>query len=180
MKTETLRCMAAAASVAINLALRCAAQDIEIRAEAFQVSAPFAVTNGYVCQEVETDLTNAGRAACSFVITNAGTYALLAKLETPSTNGGSFFINIDSEPIEPTMIWDIPGALGVAERHVSWRGTGTAASNEFVPKTFTLSQGSHELILRGRTGAVRLKSLLLRSSEPARPAPPTGLRIVGS
>ena len=69
-----------------------------------------------------------------------------------ASNDGSnsMFVNIDGEPANPGMIWDIPVTQGFEERTVSWRGNGTPDSPQFVTKTFNLSAGQHELIIRGR------------------------------
>jgi hypothetical protein len=50
---------------------------------------------------------------------------------------------------------------GFEERTVSWRGKGTAESDEIVPKRFNLSAGAHKLIIVGREPA-QLKSISIR------------------
>src|SRR5438132_2727319 len=57
------------------------------------------------------------------------------------------------------MIWDIPVATGTMNRTVSWRGNGTSANNQFTPRTFTLSAGAHQLIVRGRAANAQLGTI---------------------
>ena len=124
------------------------------------MSAPFTITSNYISQAVQTTaVTNGGRASYSFTITNAGNYVIQALVNAPDDAANSFYINIDAEPQDPTMIWDIPLTAGFEQRVVSWRGNGTDANNQFVPKIFTLTQGSHQLIIRGRGANVQLETL---------------------
>ena len=39
---------------------------------------------------------------------------------------------------------------GFENRTASWRGNGSSLTNEFIPKIFSLSSGSHRLIVLGR------------------------------
>jgi hypothetical protein len=71
-------------------------------------------------------------------------------VNAPNNGANSFFVNIDAEPQDPYMIWDIPVTTGFGQRIVSWRGNGTFDADQFVPKVFNLSQGAHQLIIRGR------------------------------
>ena len=71
------------------------------------------------------------------------------------------------------MAWDIlPPTTGYETRLVSWRGSGTADGNEFVPKYFVLSTGTHQLIIRGREANVQLDQFAIVKV----PAPPQNLR----
>jgi hypothetical protein len=71
------------------------------------------------------------------------------------------------------MIWDVDVTTGTQQRIVSWRGTGSDTANQFAPKIFTLSQGVHQLILRGREGGTEIDRISLIKA----PAPPTNLAI---
>jgi hypothetical protein len=150
-------------------------QSLTIEAESGVVSAPFSITNGYVHQPLRTSVTNGGCAIYTFAITNAGDYAIQALVKASSLTENSFYLNIDAEPQDPDMIWDIrPPTVGFQSRLVSWRGDGTAENNQVVPTYFSLTPGVHQLIIRGREANTQLDRLLFVK----RPAPPTGLRIV--
>jgi hypothetical protein len=97
----------------------------------------------------------------SFTITNAGNYVMQAVVNAPGEDSNSFYVNVDAQPEDPVMIWDIDVTNGFEERTVSWRGKGEAESDEFVPKRFNLSAGAHKLIIVGREPA-QLKSISIR------------------
>jgi hypothetical protein len=124
------------------------------------VSAPLVFTNGCISQPETTGLEG-GRAVFSFTITNAGNYVLQAVVNAPAEDANSFYVNVDTQPEDPAMIWDIDVTNGFEERTVSWRGKGDAETDEFVPKRFNLSAGAHKLIIVGREPA-QLKSISLR------------------
>src|SRR5262249_22500872 len=64
-----------------------------------------------------------------------------------------------------TSIWDInPTTVGFESRFVSWRGSGNTTSNQFVPKVFNLTQGPHQLIVRGREPGTLLQSITVISA----------------
>jgi hypothetical protein len=79
-----------------------------------------------------------------------------------AVDGGanSFYVNIDAEPQNPYMIWNIPITLGFEQRTISWLGNGTT-TDEFVPKVFNLTPGTHQLIIRGREGDTLLQSITI-------------------
>jgi hypothetical protein len=86
-------------------------------------------------------------------------------------------VNIDSEPTDPDMIWDIaPLTAGLESRAVSWRGSGTVDSPQFPQKAFNLTAGSHQLVFVGREPNVRLGRITI---VPALP-PPGSLRVLAS
>ena len=147
---------------------------VSIELPSGQVLAPLVLSNGYLSQPVQTSLAESGRASWKFTITVPGQYALLAMVETQSDSPNSFLVNIDAEPEEPTMIWDIPARTGPQKRIVSWRGQGTPEKNEFAPKYFALNPGEHELILRGCEAGVKLQSLTVVK----RPSPVQQVGIV--
>jgi hypothetical protein len=126
-------------------------------AESGDLRAPFVVTNGYIAQSIETsDPSQGGRAAYRFSITTPGNYVIKAVVNAADLGSNSVFVNIDAEPTNPTMIWDVPVTKGFQERTVSWRGNGSATADQFVPKVFTLSAGQHTLIIRGREANCRI------------------------
>jgi hypothetical protein len=141
------------------------------------ITAPFAVdANGDVSQATDTGIPGSGRAAYFFTITDAGLYDVLVVVSAPDDGTNSFFVNIDSEPTDPTMIWDIiPFTNGFESRTVGWRGTGTFNDPQFPVKDFNLSSGTHQLIIRGREANVKMRMITI---VPAAPEPPTGLKIL--
>ena len=138
-------------------------------AEDGTITSPFEIGNGYIYQElgcVGSAITSCGKASYVFNIDNAGDYTIKAVVDAADTARNSFFVNIDAEPADPYMIWDIIDyTIGFEERTVSWRGDGTFDNNEFVPKTFTLSTGQHELIIRGREGQTLLDKIIIEAYE---------------
>jgi len=114
------------------------------------LNAPFLASNGLVFQTTETGVTNGGRAAYTVSIPSAGNYQISAMVIAPNSGANSFYLNFDAEPTDPTMIWDVPVTSALTSQMVAWRGTGTDTSDQFSPKIFTLSQGTHQLIIRGR------------------------------
>lgn len=146
-----------------------------IQATSGTINSPFVATNGYIYQSVQTTTpTSGGSAYYEFTITNAGNYVIQALVSAPNDAANSLYLNIDAEPQDPTMIWDIPLTSGFEERVVSWRGNGTDASNQFVPKIFNLNQGTHQLIIRGREANVELENFSILQI----PSPPPNLRIL--
>jgi hypothetical protein len=151
------------------------AQGLTFQASAGVISAPFTLANGSISQSVQTTVpTNGGRAAFNFTITNAGYYVIQALVNAPDTSANSFYVNIDAEPQDPVMIWDIVMTSGFEQRLVSWRGNGTDTANQFVPKVFNLAQGAHQVIFRGREANAQLQSFSILQL----PAPPQNLRVL--
>jgi hypothetical protein len=125
------------------------------------LAAPFTSNGGYVAQDVETDgdptTSRAGRSVYGFTITNAGNYEVSAYVNAPDGSANSIYLNMDGEPSDPTMIWDIPLTTGMEWRDGAWRGNGGAV-DEFSPKVFTLGVGVHKLIIRGREPGTELQT----------------------
>jgi len=142
--------------------------DIQTPGLSFPVSAgvitvPFVLTNGYLYQPApQTGVTGGGKAIYNFAITNAGNYVIHTVVNAPSEDSNSFYLNIDGLPEDPTMIWDIDVTTGFTERVVSWRGDGTDADDQFVPKRFNLAPGMHKLVIHGREPDVQLKTISIR------------------
>jgi len=134
---------------------------IAIPASAGVVSAPLVLTNGIISQPEQTELPEGGRATYDFAITNAGSYVIRAMVNAPAEDSNSFYVNVDAQPEDPAMIWDIDPTTEFEERTVSWRGNGTPESDEFVPKRFNLSAGAHKLFIVGREPA-QLKNISIR------------------
>jgi len=139
------------------------------------VSAPFVTTGTYISQASEVTTPSAGGSATySFIITNGGSYVVQVLVNAPSSAANSLWLNIDAEPQDPTMIWDMPTTTGFQQQTAAWRGTGTYDNNEFVPKIFTLATGPHQLIIRGREANVQLDKVWIFKLPPV----PQNLHIV--
>jgi hypothetical protein len=143
------------------------------------ISAPFFVTNGTaIVQPAYTALASSGQAVYTFNVPAAGSYVVSALVDAPSADNNSLFVNIDAQPTDPMMIWDIPVTSGFASRPVSWRGNGTADTNspsgmtaQNSPIIFGLTAGTHQLIIRGREGLVQLGAITM--APYVQVAPPT-------
>ena len=127
-------------------------------------------------------MSASGRASYTFSVNSAGNYVIQVDINAPGDASNSLYVNIDGEPTDPTMIWDIPPTSGFEQRTANWRGSGTFDADEFVPKVFSLSAGSHQLIVRGREGNVRFDeiSIVKTSGAAPTPAPPQNLRVLTS
>lgn len=137
-----------------------------------KVTAPFLFSNSCLLQTIDTDLSGGGRAVYTFTITNGGSYAVMALVHAPRADGNAFYVNIDAEP-EGSMIWEIPQHDGFTNRFAFWAVKGSGPAAWLQPKFFSLGEGEHQLVLRGKSAHVRIQRLLL----VRRPAPPTNLRV---
>lgn len=127
------------------------------------ISAPFVLKDGAVSQPAQTEVAGGGRAIFTFKIAEAGDYVIHASVNAPDEDSNSLYLNIDGEPEDPLMIWDMEVTMGFEQRIVSWRGSGDWASDEFSPKIFRLTAGEHKLVVVGREPAL-LKNLTFRRS----------------
>jgi len=125
------------------------------------ITAPFIATDNTISQPAYTSVTAGGRAVYSFTIGATGDYLVSALVNAPDDGANSFYLNIDAEPTDSTMIWDIPITSGLTEQTVSWRGNGTHKVNQFAPKVFNLSAGTHQLIVRGREANCQLGQITI-------------------
>ncbi|RYD84930.1 MAG: hypothetical protein EOP84_04085, partial [Verrucomicrobiaceae bacterium] len=147
-----------------------APQQLQVEAESGTLTAPFTSSNGAISQDVQTtDVASSGRASYKLNVTEAGQYAVVLAVSAPNEASNSLFLNINAEPQDPTMVWDIPVTTTTPQsRTGAWRGTGTPEKNEHSPKYFELAAGTHEIIIRGREAGVRIDkvSLVKRPSSP--------------
>jgi len=146
---------------------------LTMQASSATLSGAFALANGAISQSISTDVTTGGQAVFNFNLTNAGTYVIQALVNAPSIGENSFYLNIDGQPQDPVMTWDIPITTGFEQRLVSWRGAGTSEADQFAPKSFDLTTGAHQLIIIGREPNVQLQTLSLIKLPP----PPQNLRL---
>ncbi|MDD5141091.1 MAG: choice-of-anchor Q domain-containing protein [Verrucomicrobiales bacterium] len=144
-------------------------------AETGVLAAPFATAStvvggaviNYIYQPTQTSVVaDGGSASYYFTITEAGDYAIQALVNAPNGAANSFYVNIDAQPQDPTMIWDVTLTSGFEQRIISWRGTGTDVANQFVPKFFNLTAGLHQVIFRGREAGTQLSSFSLLKRPP--------------
>ena len=126
-----------------------------------KVTAPFVLKDGAISQPSTTEVDAGGRAVFTFKVATAGEYVVTGGVNAPDDDNNSFYLNIDGEPTDPLMIWDLEVTSGFEERTSNWRGSGGAGSDEFDPKTFKLSAGEHKLIIGGREPA-SLKSITIK------------------
>jgi hypothetical protein len=125
--------------------------DLTFSTDSGTFTEPFAAHNGALSQPLRTGVADGGRVVYSFNITNAGDYLVVAAVIAPSLSENTFYVNIDAEPTDPLMIWDIPVCSSLTKRTVSWRiNNGDSTLDQYPPKVFTLGVGPHQLIIRGR------------------------------
>jgi hypothetical protein len=149
------------------------------QASAGALTAPFVVTNGYVCQFVDTENADGGRAVFSFTTITAGVYVVSAVINAPNGSQNSFYVTMDgTQPSEPYTVWDVPITSGFQTQTVAWRGNGTWDADQFVPKAFALSAGAHSLVIVGREPNTQLQSIQIQSARLTAPPPPLVLQIV--
>jgi hypothetical protein len=120
------------------------------------ITAPFTINNGLVGQSISTSVLTGGRAAYTFTNSFPGNYAISAQVIAPGTSGNSFYVNVDAEPTDPMMIWNLPVSMTLTNQTVSWQGI-----SDTVPKVFFLSAGPHTLIIRGREANAQLGTVTL-------------------
>jgi len=144
--------------------------DITLNAASGAISSPFIATNGVVYQTVQTGVTNGGRAAYTFTAPSNGDYIVSMVVQATDNSADSMYVNIDREPTDPAMIWDIPNAAGFTNEVVTLRGNSTTSVPQFSPAVFTLSAGTHQLIIRGREPNTSFQSITI-SQVPSMPPP---------
>jgi hypothetical protein len=158
--------------LACALAIPALAQDAKTNAASAAVlTAPLVLTNGYFFLAAEQqEVAGGGKAVFNFSVTNAGNYVIETLVSAPDGSSNSFYVNIDAQPEDPEMIWDIDLTTGFEKRVVSWRGNGDASTDEITPKPFKLEPGAHTLVIVGREPGTLLKSLTIRPAPPQQPA----------
>jgi hypothetical protein len=122
------------------------------------LTVPFVALNGIVSQNLLTSLVGSGEGVYTFTIDVPGNYAVSATLNAPSDGENSLYVNVDAEPTDPYMIWDIPVTSGFTNVNAAWRGNGTSTQSQFSPKLFYLTAGDHQLYVRGREPNTQLQS----------------------
>jgi len=142
-------------------------------ASAAVLTAPLVLTNGYFFLAAEQqEVAGGGKAVFNFSVTNAGNYVIETLVSAPDGSSNSFYVNIDAQPEDPEMIWDIDLTAGFEKRVVSWRGGGDSSNDEISPKRFKLEVGAHTLVFVGREPGTLLKSLTIRPAPAEQPVSP--------
>ncbi len=142
-------------------------------ASAAVLTAPLVLTNGYFFLAAEQqEVAGGGKAVFNFSVTNAGNYVIETLVSAPDGSSNSFYVNIDAQPEDPEMIWDIDLTAGFEKRVVSWRGGGDSSNDEISPKRFKLEAGAHTLVFVGREPGTLLKSLTIRPAPAEQPVSP--------
>jgi hypothetical protein len=139
-----------------------------LAASAAVLTAPLVLTDDNLCltNDSMADAASGGKAVFNFTITNAGDYVVETLVDADDESTNSFFVNVDAQPTDPDMIWDIDVTSGFEKRLVNWRGSGESGSDEFAPKRFKLGPGAHTLVIAGREPGTLLKSLTIRPAAP--------------
>jgi len=131
------------------------------------LTSPFVVSNGVVSQNIQTALVGSGEGVYNFTIDVPGSYSVSANVSAPNDGENSLYVNVDAQPTDPYMVWDVPVTSGFTNITASWRGNGTPSISQFSPKIFNLAAGNHLLYLRGREPNTQVQSFSI--------APPTAL-----
>lgn len=142
------------------------------------ISSPLISGNGVIYQTVDTGVSNGGRAVYTFNVPATGNYTISAMTIATNSGENSFYVNIDADPTDPTMIWDLALSTALTQTSVSWRGTGTDGADQFNPKVFALSQGTHQLIIVGREGYAQLGTITIVPAGGSTPPHVTAPAIV--
>jgi hypothetical protein len=118
------------------------------------IAAPFVVSGGLISQPLTTGVSSGGSAVYQISNSVPGNYMFSFWVKAPDTNSNSFYINVDSQPTDPTMICNVPVSSTLAPWNVTWQGI-----SDTVPKMFYLSAGTHQIIVRGREANTQLGAL---------------------
>jgi hypothetical protein len=164
--------------VSVNVSAPSSGGGLTFASTSGAISSPLISGNGLIYQTVDTGVTNGGRAVYTFNVPTAGNYTISAMAIATNSDQNSFYVNIDSDPTDPTMIWDLALSSTLAQTSVSWRGTGSDGADQFNPKVFALSQGTHQLIIIGREGYAQLGTITIVSAGGTPPPPVTAPAIV--
>jgi hypothetical protein len=151
----------AAALVSVTAGRPPPAYPLTFTADSGTLTAPFVALGGIVSQSLLTALTGSGEAVYNFTINIPGNYLVSASVNAPAADQNSLYINVDGEPTDPLMIWDLPVTSGFTNQVATWRGNATSGPPQFSPKVFTLTPGTHQLYVRGREPNVQLQSFTI-------------------
>ncbi len=151
----------------VNVSGASAPSILNFAASSGALSLPFSLLSGVVEQTVTTGLTGGGIATYTFSVTNAGNYCVSALVSAPNSGENAFYVNIDAQPTDPMMIWDLTKTSGFVNEVVSWRGSGSSGADQYPNKVFTLAAGSHQLIIVGKDANDALKTVYIYAAPPS-------------
>jgi hypothetical protein len=142
--------------------------NLTFAADSGTFTAPFIDNNGLLSQSVTTGVTNGGQAVYTFDLARTGNYEVSAMVIAPSQAQNSFYVNVDSMPTDPLMIWDVPICTNLTSQTVSWRGNGNGdpATDQYIPKAFALCAGTHQLFIIGREANTTLGAISITALPP--------------
>jgi hypothetical protein len=123
------------------------------------ITPPFVISGGLISQPLTTGVAAGGSAVYQISNSIPGNYLFTVWVKAPDTNSNSFYVNVDSQPTDPTMIWNVPVSTALLPRVVTWQGISDTA-----PKIFFLSAGTHQIIIRGREANTQLQALWISSA----------------
>jgi hypothetical protein len=114
----------------------------------------------YITQPTEVGIAGEGaKAVCDINVAQSGKYVLQFNANAADEGANSIFYNIDADPINDETVWDMPIGTGFNDLNANWRGPdGNFEYSQFIPKLFSLSEGSHKVIIRGREVDARINS----------------------
>lgn len=132
-----------------------------LHAKDAKLTAPMTLIDDALSQPMTTDLKAGGKVVFEFNIPETGDYIFSTVVNATDEGSNSFYVNVDDQPEDPAMVWDIPVTIGFDERKIGWRGKGDVDASEFPTKTFHLASGAHKLIITGRE-PTELKSIAIK------------------
>lgn len=138
------------------------------------VFAPFTTNAAASLTQTSDALTpnDGGRAIYWFNLSATTNITISATVTATNVSQNSFWVSVDNEPTDPTMIWDVVDlATNFPTRVVSWRGTGTESAPQFATNSWAPLVGYHKVIIRGREANAQLKTLTVNL--PPVNTPPT-------
>ena len=116
----------------------------------------------------------AAKLVFTFTITNAGSYIIQVLVNNaPTGANNSFYVNVDAQPTDRVMIWDIPITSGFFVQHGIGGGTARMGYRFIRARRLQPLDGNALTIIRGRESNVQLQSLAILYYL----APPQNLQI---
>ena len=131
------------------------------------ITLPFQPDAKGVFQSVTSAVTNGGIAVYNFSCPTPGRYVLQCVVTATNSAGNSFFVNIDSVPVDPIMVWDVPINPTEQSQTGSWRGANGTESDQYIPLVFYLSAGNHTLRFVGREPFCFLRTISITPVVPS-------------
>src|SRR6267142_1202668 len=129
---------------------------VTLAANSGTITLPFVITSGMLSQPIQTTLGLSGRAAYTFTNLFPGEYVVSAQVIAPSASANAFYVNMDAEPTDPMMIWNLAVSTVATNETVTWQGVSDSVS-----KVFYLSAGVHQLIVRGMDANTQLGTIAI-------------------